>query len=395
MKPWLAPALLVASLSFLWPSVSAGAEEAQYRAVTLVDGTLYRGVVVSADAENLVLRTLDGERVLSLMDIVQVDELEREAYLTAENRRWIFLGIEAPESARLRVAPLERALLELLQRPDLLISTPQQLNVRLQQQLESCPNTDCRLTSLREEGVPVVYGVLRGKGKQEQVSLRRLDRSLNQVQEVAIPVLDPKADRQRLLTSVALLLGEKPPAPEAKPAPAADPRSTDVAGTQNTGAASSDPKKQPPDQTTPAKNGSEVAAELSKSPVKSEGTPGDASAQAPESTQTAEQRSQRQAALKLDLLPVPGASSLLLYKDPLATAGAAAVVGVLTGAAVYVTGDMRVLGLPDGLEVNWTYPERGPRDALLLGGVGAATYLVSTLLVNQVVRVVQVQLRGH
>lgn len=90
MKPWLAPALLVASLSFLWPSVSAGAEEAQYRAVTLVDGTLYRGVVVSADAENLVLRTLDGERVLSLMDIVQVDELEREAYLTAENRRWIF-----------------------------------------------------------------------------------------------------------------------------------------------------------------------------------------------------------------------------------------------------------------------------------------------------------------
>ncbi|MFM7201423.1 MAG: hypothetical protein ACKO6N_11585 [Myxococcota bacterium] len=386
MKPWLTRSLLMVSLSCLWPHAGFGAEETEYRAVTLIDGTLYRGVVVSADADNLVLRTLEGDRTLSLMDIVQVDELEREVYLTAVNRRWIFLGIEAPASARPRMEPLEAALLELLQRPDLLTVSTQSLDVRLRQVLEGCTDSDCRLEAVREEGLPVIYGVLRGKGKQEQVILRRLDRSLNQVKELAIPVLDPRTDRARLVSSIALLLGEKPPAPETQatppvtgPAPSAAPEKTSpekvaTAETSPNGTTAATPHA-----------GTTAAATPSK-PTKTEPTKTE-----PTETLVAE----RQTALKLDLLPVPGASSLMLYRDPVATAGAAVAVGTLTGMAVYLTGDMRALGLEDGLPVGWTYPDRGPRDALLLGGVGAATYLVSTLVVNQVVRIIQVNFRGH
>lgn len=399
MKPWLARSLLIASLSCLWPNAGFGAGETEYRAVTLIDGTLYRGVVVSADAENLVLRTLEGDRTLSLMDIVQVDELEREAYLTAVNRRWIFLGIEAPASARPRMEPLENALLELLQRPDLLTVSPQSLNVRLKQELEGCADADCRLNAVREEGVPVIYGILRGKGKQEQVILRRLDRSLNQVKELAIPVLDPRTDRARLVSSIALLLGEKPPAPETKatlpvtgPAPVATAEKTSP---EQTSPEKTSPEKTSPGKVTPEKAPPEKVATAETSPDGAPEASPHSGATATPSKPTDTQVAERQTALKLDLLPVPGASSLMLYRDPVATAGAAVAVGTLTGMAVYLTGDMRALGLEDGLPVGWTYPDRGPRDALLLGGVGAATYLVSTLVVNQVVRIIQVNFRGH
>lgn len=431
---WILLSLLGATLSTALSSASTARadEPVEYRSVVVVDGAVHRGVVTASDDTHLTLKTLKGDIKIPILDILSVDPLDREAYLTQEGRRLLFLGIEAGSADQARASQISDVVMQTLLRDSLLVIPVQGLNLRLRQELASCPDITCRIESLRDEQSQVVYGVLQGKDKQERLILRRLDRNLQQVYELAIQVGDPRMERARLARSTALLLGEVPPqepvaAVRPTPAPAdASPKT----GGKKPPASPATAQTPPPAQPSPApavaaaskpatapapekKTAAEpvASAERVSSPEPEAPTPaarpipstapssdgthnsGAEWQQAPVaelSSKDAGAGSDLAYARKLDLLPIPGASSLFYFKDQGGTIVAASTVALLTTATVYVVGDMRLLGMPQGLPVGWTYPDRASRDALLLTGTGVASYLVTTWIVNQAVRAVQV-----
>jgi hypothetical protein len=84
-------------------------------------------------------------------------------------------------------------------------------------------------------------------------------------------------------------------------------------------------------------------------------------------------------ARRLDLLPIPGASSIKVYHRPIPAAVSGASVVALTAAGVVLVG-------ASPLEVPWTYEERAWRDGAVLTGVGVAGYLTTTWLSNLILR---------
>lgn len=437
---------------------AAAQKEVEFRAITVMDGTVYKGIVTASDVNNLTLKTFKGPVTIPILDIMEVTPIDREEYLLSEGRRVIFLEIDGSKGSQERARLLEKAITPLMARDDLLVARPSNLSLRTRQQMAACADLSCRIETLRDERTQVVYGVLSGRDKQERLVLRRLDRNLSQVYELAISVGDPKMEQTRLARSISLVLGETPPpevavakadqpekGPESTPATDKSPvKSTDgktgtasqaqnqgnttgaqasgaqaasgsktgsdkastekaggnksstekaiadKSGTDKTAADKSGADKSAADKSKADKSGSEKANAGATSAQAGTGKADKTSgASAEKSGLQLDRERAIQEARRLDLLPVPGASSILFFKDHRGTAIAAASVAVLTTTAVYLAGDMRALGMPDGLTVGWTYPDRGPRDVLLLSGVGVASYVASTLIINQAVRVLQ------
>lgn len=436
---WFASVLLA-----LLQTAPAMSEPQELRTITTGDGSVYRGAVVATDDESLTLKTLKGEVKLSVMDIIQVDPLEREAWLTQEGRRWIYLGVQTPTGAApsslQRAAAIDAILLEVLQRDELLVVPPQALGPELDGRIRACTDLDCRVEALRGQNSPVLYGLLQGRDKQERLILRRLNGSLDQDNELIISLGDIAAERNRLVRSAALLLGEKPPAdpviatrpvdsspvtpaktdprsgpgaqPEATPGTpgtagqtaASGPTQTPATGpkTPATGQATgqTDTAAQASGSTKPSDSTKPSVSTKPSDTAQASGLPTSTTDQTPASPGTATPSVQTRLAWpgldlgharRLDLLPIPGASSLFYFKDRQGAAVALGTVAAFTTVSLYLAGDMRLLGLDDGLPVGWTYPDRGLQDGLLLTGVGAASFVVTTWIVNQAVRAVVVQ----
>ncbi len=75
-------------------------------------------------------------------------------------------------------------------------------------------------------------------------------------------------------------------------------------------------------------------------------------------------------------IPLPGAPALAAG-EPQTFAVAAGVVGLVTGATVYAVGGV-------GLSVPWTIDQAPAADPLFLGGIGTATFIVTSVVANQV-----------
>ena len=98
----------------------------------------------------------------------------------------------------------------------------------------------------------------------------------------------------------------------------------------------------------------------------------------PEATTDGGQQPSRAGAMEAEGVywPVAGAPAFLGSQTmPAAVAAGSAVV--ITGAAIYVTGGV-------GLSVPWNEDQAGWADPLFLGGVGVATWVVSSLVANQI-----------
>jgi hypothetical protein len=305
----------------LSPTLLLAQEKAEYREITMSDGTVYRGVVTRSDDEKMYVSGIKGEISLPLEEVADIATISRESYLAGEGRRVIFVGIAAPADLRAHADQLEPVLYRgLVGDPPfqswLTLPLSEVTPARKDAVTRCKDDTTCVLQALKEERSIVVRGFLERKDGVERLVLRRYDRTLEQVNEVALVLDSPDVEQARVMRSAALVLGEQPP-----------------------------PMKEPPPPP----------------PVKREPV-----------------------AAAFDPLPVPGLKALQAGKTSQAGIALGSVTA-LTFSAVYLTGNGRILGAEHGLPVPWTYEERAGKDAALLVGTGAVSYLVTTYLVNQLV----------
>lgn len=355
MKLWLGLAALFL-LAFGVQSAAADADETvEYRTVTLLDGTAYRGIVSSSDAETLKIRTSTGEKTLPLMDIVQIQSISRDEFLKEEGLLVLYLPLENPPALASKAAELDALLAPALSRELLGVLRVSDLPQSEQERLRACPDTACKLAIASENGFMVVKGSLERRGRRDVITLQRLDRQLQQVGTVSSTIGAPDDETDRLTLLAAVLLGEEP------------------------ATALNRVEKEP----------GEPQADTSEKPEDITETPTPATHE--DNIVKTDEEKKLERARRLDLIPVPGLSSTECFDNRIGTAVSGGVVAVVTGLTVSFVGDTRRLGFERGLHVSWTYEERGFNDAALLTGVGVATYLASTWLTNYVVRKINIK----
>lgn len=354
MKPWYGLAVLF--FLALGVQSAAGAEAVEYRTVTLLDGTAYRGIVLSSDAETLKIRTSSGEKDLPLMDIVQIQSISRDEFLKAEGLLLLYLPLETTPVLAGKAAQIDDKLTTALSRDLLGVLRPNDLEQPVRERLSACPDTACKLSIASEKGLTVVKGTLERRGRRDIITLERLNSQRQQIGTASSTIGEPGEEGDRLTLLADVLLGEKPAT--ALDRVAEEPTEPAHAGRQ-----------EKPEETTgtptPATEGDNVAK--------------------------TEDEKKIDTAKRLDLIPVPGLSSIVCFDNKVGTAVSGGVVAVVTGLTVSFAGDTRRLGFERGLHVPWTYEESGFKDAALLTGVGLATYLASTWVTNYVVRKINIK----
>ncbi len=328
---------------------SAAVHAQEFRRVTLTDGSVHRGIVKAGDAENLVLETLDGDVALPIMDIVQIEPVDRETLLHETDGYLLCLPL--PRGTPAAEGALAQRLC-LAMRRDLLQPVPvDHLPEDLRQRLRACHDLGCsaQVASEIDAGYLLETQVSsRGGGFDVSASLYRVaEGRASPAHNAKASIPGPDEAGEAVARCARILLGEEAPA---VPVPE--------------GVAESGPEVAPGPE----------------SPTEAPGTaqPG----QVEEAGDEALQSSLK----KYDYLPVPGLAGARVFGSPGGTIVATGAVAAVTGLTVYVVGDLRVVGADKGLAVPWTYEERGIKDAALLTGTGVATYCLTTWAANVLVR---------
>lgn len=347
----------------------------EYRTITQIDGSVHRGIVVGSDADALYLETSHGQIAIPIEEVMEVESLSREQFLAAEGRRIVYLGLQSPKESLATAREIDAIMLQALQRDQLLITAAEDLEEEPRRALLACEDLECKLGILRAENVWVVYGSIKPARERYQVIFHRLDRNMNHMRDVAIMLADPQGEQDRLQRAAALVLGEKP---------ASDDPDLEMVG-----------RKEIERQELEARARTEAQQERAQARVAKKQAKAQAKAERERRRQDRAQAREAGSSVvspelaqarRLDLMPIPGASSYLHYGNlPIAMASTGVVLGI-SSTVVFLMGDTRRLGTQNGLSVPWTYEQRLSRNAVFLSGAGVLTYVASTLLINQIVR---------
>lgn len=365
--PQLKPALLALTLLLGSGTVAYAQEAPQYRQVELLDGRVLVVQVLGTDDQGLLVDGRDGQMQLPWMDIINLEEVTEEAFIEAVTHRLVYVGTWVQE------AGLEEDAQAIARRFEEAVASAPRMNLLREQELDAMLSSsdERRLAACEPSEVECVrpfvgspdtqeylYGVVEPLPGRMRVTMNRIDLKTGMKLEsvpMAYEAQDPISNLSlyqstwRLLgLDLDTLVSVPEDAPREGTPPADDPPkdSAIAAGTSAEGETlSSEQSDQAPDSASDAASTMESAA---KAPL----------------TQNR-------------FIPLPGAPALAAG-EARTFALATGVVGLITGATVYATGGV-------GLSVPWTVDQAPVSDPLFLGGVGTVTFVVSSLIANQVI----------